>query len=136
MDSANYHDAVCVIGMNRIRAGYLERAPDLERFFVMGTTDDLRGAAVTMAVPPGRSMIANFVAGTPTLVGVLNAVLVSVIAALALVQLGASAGVATLSGVLGFLVALGFQAWLGLRSMKASMRDYRPRFPTPEVTDT
>jgi hypothetical protein len=31
MDSANYHDGLCVIGMNRIRAGYLELAPDLDR---------------------------------------------------------------------------------------------------------
>jgi hypothetical protein len=38
MDSANHHDAMCVVGMNRIRAGDLEIAPDLERFFVMGTT--------------------------------------------------------------------------------------------------
>src|SRR5690242_15459715 len=31
---ANYHEAMCVIGMNRIRAAYLELAPDLERYFV------------------------------------------------------------------------------------------------------
>ncbi|MDF2748200.1 MAG: hypothetical protein K0S98_2487, partial [Propionibacteriaceae bacterium] len=42
MGYANYHDAVCVQGMNRIRAGYLELAPDVKRFFVMGTTDDER----------------------------------------------------------------------------------------------
>ena len=33
---SNWHDSQCVIGMNRIRAGNLEIAPDLERFFVMG----------------------------------------------------------------------------------------------------
>jgi len=132
MDSANYHDAICVIGMNRIRAGYLELAPDLERFLVMGTTDDLRGAGLTMAIPPGRSMAANFVAGTPSLILVLSAVLASAIVALALVQLGVAAGVAIAIGLPAFLVTLGLQAWVGLRSMQRSMRDYRPKFPTSE----
>jgi len=132
MDSANYHDGLCVIGMNRIRAGYLELAPDLDRFFVMGTTDDFRGAGLTMAIPPGRSMVANFVAGTPTLVAVLNAVLASVIAAVALAQVGVDAGIAVAVGLAAFVVALGLQAWAGLRSMRDATRDYQPKFPTPE----
>jgi hypothetical protein len=132
MDSANYHDGLCVIGMNRIRAGYLELAPDLDRFFVMGTTDDLRGAGLTMAIPPGRSMVATFVSGTPTLVAVLNAVLASAIVGLALAQVGVVAGIAVAVGVAAFLVALGLQAWAGLRSIQSATRDYLPKFPTPE----
>ncbi len=129
MDGANYHDAICVTGINRIRAGYLELAPGLDRFFVMGTTDDLRGFELTTAVPPGRSMAAHMVAGTPTLIGVLNAVLTSAIAALALVQVGVAAGVAIAIGLPVFLLAVGVHGWFGLRSMRSSMSDYRPMFP-------
>jgi hypothetical protein len=132
MDGANYHEALCVIGMNRIRAGYLELAPDLRPFFVMGTTDDLKGAALTMAIPPGRSMAANIVAGSPTLIAVLNAVLAAAIVALALVQIGVAAGVAITVGMPTFVVALSLQAWVALRSMRGSMMTYQPVFPDPE----
>ena len=43
MGAANYHDAMTVVGMNRIRGAYLEIAPDLEPYFVMGVHDDARG---------------------------------------------------------------------------------------------
>ena len=43
MGATNYHDAITVIGMNRIRAAYLEIAPDLEPYFVMGVHDDAAG---------------------------------------------------------------------------------------------
>src|SRR6266851_8492709 len=33
LGAANYHELMCVTGMNRIRAAYLELAPDLERYF-------------------------------------------------------------------------------------------------------
>lgn len=47
-------------------AGYLEVAPDLERFFVMGTTDDESGISLTMAVQPGTSLFAQMLAfGAP-----------------------------------------------------------------------
>src|SRR5207249_7006578 len=87
LGASNYHEATCVIGMNRIRAAYLELAPDLERFFVMSAHDDLRGMGITMGVQPGggRLFIAHLLAGTPTVVIVLNSVLAGVIAAVAVV---------------------------------------------------
>src|SRR5256714_14937411 len=50
LGASNYHEALCVIGMNRIRAAYLELAPDLQRYFVMSGHDDLRGVGITMGV--------------------------------------------------------------------------------------
>ena len=52
LGTSNYHEGLCVIGMNRIRAAYLELAPDLERYFVMSAHDDLRGIGITMGVQP------------------------------------------------------------------------------------
>ena len=49
---ANYHEALCVVGMNRIRAAYLELAPDLARYFVMSAHDDPRGIGITMGCSP------------------------------------------------------------------------------------
>jgi len=78
LGASNYHEALCVIGMNRIRAAYLELAPDLERFFVMSGHDDRRGIGITMGVQPGGGTlfwIAQIVAGTPTVIMILNAVI-------------------------------------------------------------
>ena len=43
MSASNYHDAMTIYGMNRIRGAYLEIAPDLEPYFVMGVHDDPAG---------------------------------------------------------------------------------------------
>src|SRR2546428_10092444 len=70
LGSSNYHEAMCVIRMNSIRAAYLELAPDLERYFVMSAHDDRPGMGITMGVPPGGGVmwIAHLLAGTPTVV--------------------------------------------------------------------
>ena len=103
MDSANHHDVTCIIGMNRIRAGYLEIAPDLERFFVMGTTDDFEGIVKTMAIFPRRSVALNLVSANPTLLAVLNSVLLGAIVGLGGIQLGADMGVALVVGAVAFI---------------------------------
>src|SRR5438132_12260292 len=74
LGASNYHEALCVIGMNRIRAAYLELAPDLERYFVMSAHDDCPGIGVTMGVQPGGGRgfwLAQMLAGTPTVVAIL-----------------------------------------------------------------
>ena len=90
MGAVNYHDAMTVTGMNRIRGAYLELAPDLAPYFVMGTHDDARGIAITMALPPNTSPLVHVIAATPFLVTVLNGVVAG-----AIVAIGAS-------GVLAF----------------------------------
>ena len=133
MGIANYHDARCVIGMNRIRAGYLEVAPDLERFFVMGTTDDERGMSLTMAVQPGTSVFAQMLASSPMLLSVLNSVLAGTIVALLALQLAAVSAVAVGLGAAGFIVTMvGFSAYAG-REIGRSRSELTPMFPTHEA---
>ena len=133
MGIANYHDARCVIGMNRIRAGYLEVAPDLERFFVMGTTDDERGMSLTMAVQPGTSTFAQMLASSPMLLSVLNSVLAGTIVALLALQLAAVSAVAVGLGAAGFIVTMvGFNAYAG-REIGRSRSELTPMFPTHEA---
>ncbi len=130
MGIANYHDARCVIGMNRIRAGYLEVAPDPERFFVMGTTDDERGMSLTMAVQPGTSIFAQMLASSPMLLSVLNSVLAGTIVALLTLQLAAGSAVAVGLGAAGFIVTMAaFSAYAG-REIGRSRSELKPMFPT------
>jgi hypothetical protein len=131
---ANYHEAMCVIGMNRIRAAYLELAPDLERYFVMSAHDDPRGIGITMGVQPGGvvSWIGQIIAGTPTVVMILNSALAGAIAAIAALRLGATPSGVLVGGAVGFLIALAAQGWYARQSIAKAQAGYRPLFPTPE----
>lgn len=129
LGGSNHHDAQCVIGMNRIRHAYLELAPELERYFVMSSHDDLRGVGISMGVDPRTPNAIHLIAATPILVVVLNAVIVGVIAALA----STAAGVIPLGalglGVIGF--ALGFltQITYARRSISSEQEGHTPLFP-------
>jgi hypothetical protein len=128
MGISNYHDAMCVVGMNRIRAGYLEMAPELERFFVMGTTDDHRGIALTMAARAGTPMPIQMLASTPMLVTILDAILLGAIVALLVLQLGGSVLVALVLAAVGFIGLLGFFAWYARRDIERVAAELSPRF--------
>jgi hypothetical protein len=131
MGISNYHDAMTVIGMNRIRAGYMEIAPELGNYFVMGTTDDQRGVDLTMAMQPGTSLPVQMLASTPILVTILNGVLVATIVALLAIQLGGAALIALLLGVLGFAVTVGGFMWYAGRDIARIIAAYEPMFPGP-----
>jgi len=135
LGASNYHEMLCVIGMNRIRAAYLELAPDLERYFVMSGHDDFPGIGVTMGVQPGGGRVfwlAQILAGTPTIVTILNSVLTGAIAAIATVRIGGAPSTTLLVGGVGFLIAIVAQ-WLSTRQSIAKLQaGLHPRFPTPE----
>jgi hypothetical protein len=136
MGATNYHDAIAVAGMNRIRAAYLEIAPELEPYFVMGVHDDPRGIGVTMAVPPGTPALVHLIAGTPTLVVVLNAVVGGAIAALVVLRSAAPGLVPTVAVALVVsAVLLAIQTRVAARNIRRGQRALRPMFPTPGATD-
>jgi hypothetical protein len=128
MDSANHHDFQCVVGMNRIRAAYLEIAPDVERYFVMGTTDDYEGIVRTMALLPDRPDAVNLLSASPVLIAILNAVLIATIIALALIQAGAEETLAMIAGLLGFFLTCAVWSILVWRMLSRLRRTHRPQF--------
>jgi hypothetical protein len=131
LGASNYHDALCVAGMNRIRAAYLRFAPDLAPYFVMGTHDDVRGMRRTMAIP-GTGDAAHMVAATPVVVAVLNSVLAGLIAALLAFALSGVQMVALGAGGVAFVASLALHTWYARHSIMSGRRDLPPVFPTPE----
>jgi len=130
LSASNHHDATCVTGMNRIRGAYLELAPELEKYFVMSGHDDARGMALTMGVPQATSMVPHLLAGTPTLVLVLNSLLLGIIASLVALQLEAVTSVVLVAGLVGFvLLAMAHMAY-GRQSIRRRQRGLTPLFPT------
>ncbi len=103
---ARAEDIWLVIGMNRLRRAYLELAPELEPYFATGHHDDIPGIAQTYMigvmrmhgpgapVTPGRVL-----ASTPVLVGVINAAVAGVLAALVADALGGANAVTVAAGV-------------------------------------
>jgi len=129
MDSSNYNDLVTVVGMNRIRAWYLEQAPDLEKYFVMGTTDDMEGIYKTMGGIPSRHFFTEVVSASPFVVSVLNAVLVAAIVALAGVQLGLNQTPAIFAGIVSFFAVMVLTMVMVLRTIGGITANYQPLFP-------
>jgi hypothetical protein len=135
LGAANYHEAVCVLGMNRIRAAYLQIAPDLEPIFVMSPHDDATGAMITAARPPGYGLAAHVLSATPMLVMVLNGVIGGTIIAIVALRLAADASVVLLSAVAAFLVICATEVGYAGRSMVRTRAGIRPLFPTPSPDD-
>lgn len=134
MGVANYHDTRTVYGMNRIRGAYLEIAPELRPYFVMGVHDDPAGIGITMAVPPNTPTLVHMFASTPFLLVVLNAVVSGGIAALVVARLLPDRATAAVLGavvVAGLVLAV--QMVLARRRIRSSRQSIRPLFPTPGV---
>jgi len=133
MGMSNYHEAMTVYGMNRIRGAYLELAPDLEPYFVMGVHDDLRGLRVTMATPSNVPTVLHVISATPFLVTVLNGVVAGAIVAIVFLHwLTASVPLTVAAAVLTFAVVVFAQGWIAGVSIRRSARR-RALFPTPGV---
>jgi hypothetical protein len=134
MSVSNYHEAQTVFGMNRIRGAYLEIAPDLEPYFVMGVHDDPAGIGITMAIPSGRPTWVHLISSTPFLVVTLNAVVAGAIAALVLVRfVVAPATLVVLGAIVVAVVVLLAEMSVARRSIEVGQRSVRPLFPTPET---
>jgi hypothetical protein len=136
MGATNYHDALTVTGMNRIRGAYLEIAPDLAPYFVMGVHDDRVGIGMTMAVPPGTPTVVHLVAGTPTLVIVLNGIVSGAILAVAVLHFTALDGAIVVVGAIALtMVVIAVQLLIARRNIGRLQRMLEPLFPTPPSDD-
>ncbi len=132
MSAVNYHDAMTVIGMNRIRGAYVELVPELEPYFVMGTHDDPPGIAITMAIPPNNPRGLHVLSATPFVVNVLNGVVAAAIAAIAAAGLfSIEVTPSLLLAAAIFVAMLGVQLRLVAGNMRRGRASVRPLFPSP-----
>jgi hypothetical protein len=129
---ANDEDFNLVAGMNRLRHAYLELEPELEPYFITAHHDDEAGIMQTYG--HGRISISHFLAGTPNVVGAINAVLVGVFAALIADTLGGSDTVDLVVGVVVALAAGAGQFFAAVTAISRARRARRPRFPRDGAT--
>jgi hypothetical protein len=129
--AVNHDETRWVLGMNRIRAAYLELAPELERWFITSHHDDERGAMVTAGWGTFSTLFGYVT--TPATVGVIDAVVAGMIVVLGTRALGLQA---PLAAALGVVVALAVNLALTAYSRWAYRRwrqIYPPVNPTPQT---
>lgn len=131
---ANYHDGLCVLGMNRIRGAYLERVPEVERYLVMSAHDDDASIWHSMGMDPNYPLGVTLMASAPTLIAVLNAVVLATIVALGALQLGLAVGLAWGAAIVAFAIGFVAQAWYGRRHATTKPGDiFTPINPAPRA---
>ncbi len=126
---ADVEDAWLVIGMNRIRHAYVELAPDLEPYLVASHHDDPPGILRTYSFR-SRVGLTHWLSGSPVVVGIIDAVVVGVLAAIICEAAGAGVLVRTLVGALAGTAAAVVLGYVGYRKVREVTRDYHPRFPS------
>jgi hypothetical protein len=84
-----------------------------------------------MAVQPDTPLIVQMLASTPLLVTILDGILVAVILALLVLQLGGAATLALVIGAAGFIVTVGAFTWYATRDITRAVEAYQPLFPGP-----
>jgi len=129
LSASNFLDAQCVIGMNRIRAGYLAFAPDLEAYFVTGTRDDIAGISKTVALPPGTSPIVHVFSATPALINVVNAVVAGAFVGFVVLLARGDEVVAVAGAAVAFVALFVAGTLYGRGRMRALMAAHRPMLP-------
>lgn len=130
LGDARAEDVWLVVGMNRLRHAYLDLAPDLDPYFVTSRYDDQRGIMQTYGAY-ARVTPARVLAGTPILVGLINAVVAGVLAAFVADALGAPAALRTVLGVVGALAYAAALATTAARQIARVQHEWLPRFPGP-----
>ena len=134
LGAINAEDGRLLIGMNRLRRGYLDIAPDLQPYFITGATDDLEGLDRTAGFDGTyrrRGMPALVLVSTPVIVGVLDGVIAGVLCGVVVQAAGGTGGLAVGLGVVAALLVLALLAVHPARQISSFTRDYVPRFPSP-----
>jgi hypothetical protein len=129
--NASNEDLAYVIGMNRLRAAYLELDPGIERYLVTSAHDDDRGIWQTYNLLMGPNPTPPL-ASSAAFILLVNSGLSGVFAALVAVALNAPGPVVgTVAAACG-LAFLGVSLTLVVRQYQRMQRRYVVLFPTPD----
>jgi hypothetical protein len=124
-------DMWTVVGMNRLRRGYFEIAPDLERYFVTSSHDDGDGITRTYHLGDAPVRRSPFIAATFAIVGVIDAVLIGVLAGLLVSLLtDEPAGYATVGAIVALVAGSAMAVTIPRRRIEHFNATYTARFPT------
>jgi hypothetical protein len=132
----NRDDYHMVVGMNRLRHGYLDLHSELGQYFITSPHDDLSGALRTLGIEAETAAgLGTFFHGfvtLPGMVGVIVAAVGGAIGALAAVGFGAPPYGAIAVGAVAFAATELLIYVTGRRSFRRFGPSMEPRFPSPK----
>lgn len=103
--NASVDDEAMIVGMNRLRAAYVEMDPTIEPFLVTGWHDDRAGVMQTYAMGVRRPVVSHVLGSTLMFVNVVNVIVAGALGALVV---DAAGGGPVLTAVVGALVGVGY----------------------------
>lgn len=133
--AANNEDGLWLVGMNRLRAAYIERRPDLARYFITGYHDDAAGLAKTFGTGAGefrpiRILLHGFVT-TPSTLATVVSVVAGVLAGVVGLWLDGPVAVNVVAGIVVFVAAFVLLMLHQFRAYTRTIAAHTPLFPTP-----
>jgi hypothetical protein len=136
LGNAAIEDLAHVIGMNRLRAAYVELDPGIERYLVTSAHDDDPGIWQTYNHLMGPNPIWQPFASSTTFITLVNAGLTGVFAGLVAVALDAPGPLVGAVAAGCSLAFLGISATLAVRQVGRMNRRYVALFPAPSTSNT
>jgi hypothetical protein len=130
---AAVEDRAHVIGMNRLRAAYLELDPGIERYLVTSAHDDDDGIWQTYNPLLGPNPIWQPFASSPAFIMLVNAALTGVFAALVAMVLGATGPLVGAVAAACGLAFLGSTVTLAARRIRRVHRRHVSLFPASDT---
>ncbi len=134
--NASIEDLAHVIGMNRLRAAYVELDPGMERYLVTSAHDDDNGLWQTYNRLGDPKPIWQPLASSWMFIAFVNSGLTGVLAALVAVALDAPAPLVGTVAAAGGLSFLGASVAQGIRRYQRIRRRYVALFPAPDTAGT
>jgi hypothetical protein len=133
----NRDDHRWVVGMNRLRNGYLKLRPELEPNFMTSRYDDVPGVLRTLGIvvtaSRGVGSVLHVFQTLPGMLSVIVAAVAGAMGALIAVAVGLPSVGVVLVAAAAFAVAV---AWMGIwarRSFRHSDSNLDPNFPSPKT---
>jgi hypothetical protein len=136
LGNAAIEDLAHVIGMNRLRAAYVELDPGIERYLVTSAHDDDPGIWQTYNHLMGPNPMWQPFASTGAFITLVNSGLTGVFAALVAVALDAPGPLVGAVAAACGLAFLGVSVILGVRQAQRLTRGYVSVFPGPGTTSS
>jgi hypothetical protein len=131
--NASIEDLALVIGMNRLRAAYVEIDQAVEHYLVTSAHDDDDGLWQTYNPLVGRHARSNVLASSGAFITFVNSGLIGVFAALVALAFNAPGPLVAIVAVACGLSFLGLSVILGLRQYLRIRRRYVSQYPAPDT---
>jgi hypothetical protein len=127
--NGNEEDQAYVLGMNRLRAGYVELDAGVDRYFITSTHDDSRGIEQTYTYFPHSTWVVQLVASSAMFILVVDVVLASTLAGLAANAADGSVAVIAIASAAAGATYIAAWTWHFIRRITAWEREYEALFP-------